>query len=174
MCSGVWLHMENKIFCKTISVDCVKYAFDPEMVLHFYFHYKPFPGLWERERERDHLPHSSLTQYSPSSLTRTSLRSHIQAPASRTPASARSRHEPTHRSTHPVSDPLLDRPTTFRLAHLVHRRVAPTNRSLSVPLSRLVLWFWFFCLDFCFLCCLYILILCNNICLHPKKMWETW
>ena len=31
----------------------------------------------ERERERDHLPHSSLTQYSPSSLTRTSLRSHI-------------------------------------------------------------------------------------------------
>ena len=54
-----------------------------------------------REREsRDHLTHSSLTRYSPSSLTRTPLRSHIQASASRILAPARSRHEPTNRSTH--------------------------------------------------------------------------
>ena len=54
-----------------------------------------------REREsRDHLTHSSLTRYSPSSLTRTPLRSHIQASASRILAPARSHHEPTNRSTH--------------------------------------------------------------------------
>ena len=64
---------------------------------------------------------------------------------------ARSRHEPTNRLTHPVSDPLLDRPTTFKSTHLVHRRVAPTNQSLSIPLSRLVLWFWFFLFWFLFL-----------------------
>ena len=109
----VWLHTENKIFHKTISIDRVKYAFDPKMVLHFYFHYKSFPGLRraKRERERvrervreresrDHLTHSSLTRYSPSSLTRTPLRSHIQASASRILAPARSHHKPTNRSTH--------------------------------------------------------------------------
>ena len=132
-----------------------------------------------REREsRDHLTHSSLTWYSPSSLTRTPLRSHIQAPARApiTPRTRRSTHwqdRATNWSTHLVSDPLLDWPTTFRSTHLVHRRVTPMNWSLSVPLSQLVLWFWFFCFDFCFLC-LYILILGNNICLDPKKMWETW
>ena len=52
----------------------------------------------------------------------------------------RSHHEPTNQSTHPVSDPLLDRPTTFESTCLVHRCVAPLNWSLSVPL---VLWFWF-------------------------------
>ena len=45
--------MENKIFCKTISVDHVKYGFDSEMVLHFYFHYKPFPGQTRKERDRE-------------------------------------------------------------------------------------------------------------------------
>ena len=54
----------------------------------------------ERERERDLITHSTLTRYSPSSLTRTPLRSHIQASASRILAPARSRHEPTNRSTH--------------------------------------------------------------------------
>ena len=75
--------------------------------------------------------------------------------------------------THELIDPPSEWPTP-RSTHLVHQQVAPTNRSLSVPLSRLVLWFWFFFFDFCFLCCLYILILCNNICLDPKKMWEIW
>ena len=45
--------MENKIFRKTISVDRVKYGFDPEMVLNFYFHYKPFPGQTRKEKDRE-------------------------------------------------------------------------------------------------------------------------
>ena len=49
----VWLRMENKIFRKTISVDHVKLGFDPKMVLHFYFHYKPFPGQTRKERDRE-------------------------------------------------------------------------------------------------------------------------
>ena len=45
--------MENKIFGKNISVDCVFYGFDPEIGLHFYFHYKPFSGLRCAKRERE-------------------------------------------------------------------------------------------------------------------------
>ena len=45
--------MENKIFRKNISVDCVFYGFDPEIGLHFYFHYKPFPSLRRAKRERE-------------------------------------------------------------------------------------------------------------------------
>ena len=131
-------------------------ALTRKMVHIFIFATKHF-RVWRTKRERrDHLTHSSLTWYSPSSLTRTPLRSHIQAPA-RAPITPRT-HRSTHRqdratnwSTHLVSDPLLDWPTTFRSTHLVHQRVAPTNRSLSVPLSRLVLWFWFFLFWFLFL-----------------------
>ena len=91
--------------------------------------------------------------------------------------------QPTPRSNHPVSDPLLDQAATFRSTHYV--RVAttvtttksPTNRSLSLSLSlNLSLSLshdWSCDFDFCFFDCLYILILCNNICLDPKKMWET-
>ena len=49
----VWLRMENKIFRKTILADRVKWGFDPEMVLHFYFHYKPFSGQTRKERDRE-------------------------------------------------------------------------------------------------------------------------
>ena len=45
--------MENKIFRKTISIDHVKWGFDPKMVLHFYFHYKPFPSQTRKERDRE-------------------------------------------------------------------------------------------------------------------------
>ena len=83
--------------------------------------------------------------------------------------------QPTPRLTHPRSDPLLDRAATFRLTHHVHRRVTPMNRSLSLsPFHNWSCDFEFFVLIFFFLCCLYILILCNNICLDTKKMWETW
>ena len=44
--------MENKIFRKSISVDRAFYGLDPEIGLHFYFHYKPFPGLRRAKRER--------------------------------------------------------------------------------------------------------------------------
>ena len=57
--------MENKIFWKSISVDHVFYGFDLEIGLHFYFHYKPFPGLRrtkrEKEREREREEITSLT-----------------------------------------------------------------------------------------------------------------
>ena len=49
----VWLRMENKIFQKSISVDRVFYGFDSEIGLHFYFHYKLFPGLRRAKRERE-------------------------------------------------------------------------------------------------------------------------
>ena len=46
--------------------------------------------------------------------------------------------QPTSRSDHPMSDPLLDRATTFRSTHRVHVATtvattkSPTNRSLSL------------------------------------------
>ena len=184
--------MENKIFRKTVfSWPCVLWLW-PENWFTLLFSLQTIFGLIkrakrERERERRkklahsiHLIHPShrSTHTDPStgeshpSTDEITPRTHppINPPC----PTARSPHEPTNRSTHLVSDPLLNRPATFRSTHLVHQRVTPTNRSLFVPLSWLVLWFWFFCFDFCFLCCLYILILCNNICLDPKKMWETW
>ena len=45
--------MENKIFWKSISIDRVFYGFDSKIGLHFYFHFKPFPGLRRVERERE-------------------------------------------------------------------------------------------------------------------------
>ena len=45
--------MENIIFKKNISFDYKYYGFDPEIVLHFYFHFKKFPNSdAQRERER--------------------------------------------------------------------------------------------------------------------------
>ena len=66
---------------------------------------------------------------------------------------ARSRHEPMNRSTHPSSSP-----------------TNPRTDCATIGLVILI----FFSFDFCFLCCLYASIICNNICLDPKKMWETW
>ena len=59
--------MENKIFRKNISVDCVFYGFDPEIGLHFYFHYKPFPSLRraKRERERERVTDPPKTDRTP-------------------------------------------------------------------------------------------------------------
>ena len=76
-------------------------------------------------------------------------------------------------ATHPwaglVNDP-FHRP-------IPHRHIAPFVL-ISLSLKSLSHdWSWdfdFFCFDFCFFDCLYILILCNNICLDPKKMWKTW
>ena len=96
-----------------------------------------------REREsRDHLTHSSLTRYSPSSLTRTPLRSHIQASASRILAPARSRHEPTNRSTHHLQiDP--PRPPASHTHELIS--LCP---SLTIGLVILIFLFWFLFLVF--------------------------
>ena len=97
--------------------------------------------------------------------------------------------QPTPRLNHPMSDPLLDQTATFRSVHYVHVATtvtttkSPTNRSLSLSLN-LSLYLYpsltigfviliFFVLIFVSLC-LYILVLCNNICLDPRKMWETW
>ena len=61
--------MENKIFWKNISVDCVFYGFNLEIGLHFYFHYKPFSGLRhaKRERERERVPDPPKTDRTPAS-----------------------------------------------------------------------------------------------------------
>ena len=159
--------MENKIFCKTISVDRVFCGFDPEIGLHFYFHYKPFSNSsnTQRERERERgkkLAHSTLI-HPHRSMHR---RDRATNPPTDRPTLSIDEIAPR---THELIDPPSEWPTP-RSTHLVHWRVAPTNRSFSVPLSQ-----YRSCdFDFCFLCCLYILFLCNNICLDPKKMWETW
>ena len=152
--------MENKIFQKSISIDRVFYGFDPKNGSHFYFRYKTFPGLTHKERERERekrSPHSLLSHTILSILSHTHS-SPIAHPSTGESSDRTSKHRLTHQqdratnpSTHLVSEPLLDWPTTFRSTHVVHQRVAPTNRSLFVPLSRLVLWFWFFLFWFLFL-----------------------
>ena len=123
-------------------------------------HFRVLDVQKERERvkereSRDHLTHSSLTRYSPSSLTHTPLRSHhepIDPP----------NEWPTPRSTHHLQ---INPPRP--VASQTHESISLCP-SLTIGLVILIFLFWF-----CFLCCLYILILCNNICLDPKKMWET-
>ena len=77
--------MENIIFKKNISFDYKYYGFDPEIVLHFYFHSKKISNSdaqRERERERERekeeiigtlphielhpLPHAKRSRSSPS------------------------------------------------------------------------------------------------------------
>ena len=87
-------------------------------------------------------------------------------------ATVRSRHEPTN--------PQIDRPTSSidEIAPRTHEPIDPSLILTDEPTNRSCHdWsydFDFFCFDFCFLCCLYASIICNNICLDPKKMWETW
>ena len=96
---------------------------------------------------------------------------------------------PRLRSTAPLSGPGLSLITNPPLPHhwsptitdppLPHHwsSTGESHPRTDLSLSLSHNWscdFDFFCFDFCFLCCLYILILCNNICLTPKKMWETW
>ena len=63
----------------------------------------------------------------------------VTNPVNDPPLSQSNCHEqPTPRSDHPGSDPLLDRAATFRLTHCVHVATtvattkSPTNRSLSL------------------------------------------
>ena len=127
---------ENWVKLKTIYVLTVKQGLTPVKAFPVLFSlqtiYTPHTTLQAPHRSRT--PHI-VRRYSPSSLTHTPLQSHIQALA-RAPIahpstseshpsiseiapqthpmidpprpSARSRHEPTNRSTHPMSDPLLD------------------------------------------------------------------
>ena len=97
--------MENKIFQKSISIDCVFYGFDLEIGLHLYFHYKPFPGLKhakrerEREREREkrelliHLK-SIAPQHPRRHLDRTTIE--IAPQANRTPPRLHHHRRPIH------------------------------------------------------------------------------
>ena len=61
--------MENRIFWKSISFNCKYYGFDLEIVLHFYFHFKPFldsDAQRGRERERERERERGDHWYSPS------------------------------------------------------------------------------------------------------------
>ena len=195
--------MENKIFRKTISVNRVFCGFDSEIGLHFYFHFKPFPDSSnaQREREREKKETSSLDPpITPIHLIHPHRSKHRWvAPC----PLARSCHEPTHlvHRRDRTTNPPTDRPTssTSEIAPRTHEPIDPPSEwptprsthhlqidpprpsashthkpiflcpSLTIGLVILI-----FCFDFWFLCCLYILILCNNICLDPKKMLETW
>ena len=159
----VWLRMENRVFPKIIYFDrkiapLTRKIFSASVLPSNHFRRR---AKRERERERTHrrankerereIASVRLPSSSPPRDGEIAPWTHELIDPPRPPA--RSRHEPTNRSTHPSSsltNPRTDR-TTIGLVILI-----------------------FFCFDFCFLCCLYASIICNNICLDPKKMWETW
>ena len=117
----VWLRMENRVFRKIIYFDRkiapLTHKIFSASVLpsnHFRRHAKR-----ERERERERT-HRRANRERKREIRSSSLRSHWSdhhpCPLN---ATVRLRHEPTNGST-----------------HLVHRRVAPTNRSLSLSLPH--------------------------------------
>ena len=101
--------MENKIFGKNISVDCVFYGFDPEIGLHFYFHYKPFSGLRCAKRERE--KEERVTD--PSKTDRN--------PAPVPPAPQHWRHHISRTTTEIASPSKIDPPKSIT-PRLIHRR----------------------------------------------------
>ena len=223
----VWLHMENRIFRKCISFNRKNKGFDLEIILRFYFHFKPFSDLGtERERERERERETPQTElqsddpYSTDPPTMSFLHSNppfslihhlFHSDPSKTELVINPpKTELIHRAMPkaPTSSPFqLRRPLHFFLFKLNPKprnlenpflKPIPTNpplrrthsanpflkpisqtptgrrRSLSLyhlsPSLTLRCFCDFFCFDFCFFDCLYILILCNNICLDPKKM----
>ena len=157
-------------------------------------HASPLPKSRAGQTPKTHKHQSTQISAHPSLITDPPLRSpamHRQAPIltiDRRPCSTRlsnalaattnhrsGRHRlpahstPLHPQTHPIwplpppSTPILSFPISLSL-----------NLSLFLPPLTEFVNKVCFCFDFCFLCCLYILILCNNICLDLKKMWETW
>ena len=194
----------------------IKAPFDPEIILRFYFHFKPFPDSdVQREREREtvslHRLSSSLKTYTPSIHPRWVSFTPIHPSVRSTPYFTMIHPKLNSSSTHP-------RPSSFIEQCPKHRQVSPSIFSCSnstrnpknpflkptptnPPLQRthstnssnphwpppislslchlspsltLHCFCDFFVLIFFFFDCLYILILCNNICLDPKKIWETW
>ena len=87
------------------------YGFDSEIILHFYFHFKPFPVLRraEREREREREREERSPQHwRVATQHRRELQSHIQAPASHTLASARAPiAHPSTDELHPSSGEIV-------------------------------------------------------------------
>ena len=158
----VWLRMENRVFPKIIYFDRkIAPLTRKHFQLQFYLQIIFEDAQREKEREKGltdvqtkrerEIASVRLPSSSPPRDGEIAPWTHELIDPPRPPA--RSRHEPTNRSTHPSSsltNPRTDR-TTIGLVILI-----------------------FFCFDFCFLCCLYASIICNNICLDPKKMWETW
>ena len=130
--------MKNKIFQKIISIDSVFYTFDPEIGLHFYFPYKPFPN-WrakrERERERERRDHSLTHSLHP--LPHTEL--HLQTISRKflssltliTHAKPKPKDEESYRrwSLDPVLDPRLRRSDHAAQTHRWSDRAA-SNPSL--------------------------------------------
>ena len=119
----VWLRMENKIFRKTISVDHVKLGFDPKMVLHFYFHYKPFPSQTRKERDREREKEERVID-----------------PPDRTPAPTTPVHQCRHisRTTTEIASPLKTDYTPPRLHHPRPIHPKPISSALSLPMTDLV------------------------------------
>ena len=199
----VWLRMENRFFRKIIYFDlenifnfCFTFKSFPETCKERKRERKDSQMCKQRERERerereiapsslrssrlDRRPHplhvTVRSRHEPTNWSthlvhrrdhatnpRTDRRPRplhvtVRSPRTHEPIDpprplARSRHEPMNRSTHPSSSP-----------------TNPRTDCATIGLVILI----FFSFDFCFLCCLYASIICNNICLDPKKMWETW
>ena len=123
----VWLRMENKIFRKNISFDHVFYGFDPEIGLHFYFHYKPFPGLWERERS----PPSLLSHTILSILSHT----HFSPIAHLSIGESKPSIGEIAPRTHPPIDPPSEWPTPRSTHHLQIDPPRPPASCTHEPIS---------------------------------------
>ena len=170
--------MENKIFQKSISFGRVFYGFDPEIGLHFYFHFKPFPGLRRAKRERER--EERVTN--PPKTDRT--------PALAPPSRSHHHRDRTPDRSHPteIASPLKTDPPKTDLIGLVvthdrsHRPWPMTDLSLSLnfwslslpsSLSLTELWSLTNGVVFIFVfLSLYIEIFYYKICLVDEKMGE--
>ena len=170
----VWLRMENRVFRKIIYFDR-KIAYLTRKIFsasvlpsnHFRRHAKR-----ERERERTHR-HANRERERERERERSCRR--VRDCADQIAVLI-----PSTRRWDRAMNPWTDRPTssTGEIAPWTHEPIDPSLILIDEPTNRSRHdWscdFDFFCFDFCFLCCLYASIICNNICLDSKKMWETW
>ena len=157
------------------------FCVDCKIRAHSYKSISSFVFISNHLHSSHNTPSSSQITHSSHSSTILSILSHMHSSPIAHPSTDES-HPSTGEivpQTHEPIDPPSEWPTPRSTHHL---QIGPPRPSAShthkliflCPSLTIGLVILIFCFDFCFLCCLYILILCNNICLHPKKMWETW
>ena len=142
----VWLRMENRVFQKIIYFDrkiahLTRKIFSASVLPSNHFRRR---AKRERERERTH-KHAN-----------------------------RERDHAVEFKIAPVRSPSSSPPRASEIAPQTHEPIDPSLILTDEPTNQSRHdWscdFDFFCFDFCFLCCLYASIICNNICLDSKKM----
>ena len=128
--------LENSIFRICISVDWKKQAFDPEIILQFYFHFKWIPER-ERERERARTKRSypTTTDRAPLRQPQTELRtdddrSHLHRSSSDPPTVSFLHSDPPFMSDPPSHLPKIH-PQTHKQP-IIRPTLKPINNPSSV------------------------------------------